>query len=109
MFRPRPSAFFALLGAAALLFPACSTIYTDTYAPVRNHYKPLPEKSNADLLPPTPTTPPPNNTIPPLTETPPAVPAPQRLNPAPEALPAPTTPAPIPGLDPIPGAPAPAM
>ena len=83
----RPSCIIKalLFVVAALQFAGCKTIYSDTYAWKRNHYKPLAEKVKpADLLPVLPPSTPANDAPPPLPGggLPPA-PAPEMAAPAP--------------------------
>jgi hypothetical protein len=93
MSRPFRTIKALLFIAAAINFAGCKTIYSDTYAWKRTHYKPLKETTKEkDLLPSSLIAPSPSEALPPPL---PPVPAPAP-EPAPEAAPMPL-PA-IPGL-----------
>jgi hypothetical protein len=91
MSRPSRTITALLVIVAAITFAGCKTIYTDTYAWKRTHYKPLKETpKDKDLLPSSLLAPSSGDALPPPL---PSVPAPE---PAPE--PAPMAPDAIPGL-----------
>jgi hypothetical protein len=103
MSRPLQILSTVVLLAAPLSFSGCGTIYSDVYAPKRNHYKAPPEKVINTPATPTPTTASPaipGPTAPPSMMAPPPAPAPA-IPGADAAVPptpaAPTTPA-IPGI-----------
>ena len=93
MSRPFRTTTALLFIVAAINFAGCKTIYSDTYAWKRNHFKPLRETpKDKDLLPPSLPSVPSNDAPPPLPGGLPPAPAP-----APEAAPMAPAPA-IPGL-----------
>jgi hypothetical protein len=94
MSRPSRTTTAILFAITALNFAGCKTIYSDTYAWKRNHFKPLKETSKEkDLLPPSLTTPTPSSELPPpLPGGVPPAPAPAMPDAAPAPAPA------VPGL-----------
>ena len=90
MSRPFRTTTAILFVITAFSFAGCKTIYSDTYAWKRNHYKPLKETAKEkDLLPPSLPTPMPSNEVPPPL---PGGPAPVMPDAAPAPAPAPGVP-----------------